>query len=114
MPSLAGQARRCSAPVTNRSSPSQSAAGGRAGGADTGGAAFLVVFAGGVAGAGFIACSTPQARCATRAGAALGARTRAAATAASRSSSPCAALPKSVRLSASMPTISPRNGTRFR
>src|SRR5256885_10345130 len=53
-------------------------------------------------------CSTPQARRPTRSGEALGARTRAAAMAASRASSPCAALPNRVRDSASMPTISPR------
>ncbi|MNS67359.1 hypothetical protein D3C72_1006090 [compost metagenome] len=57
---------------------------------------------------------TPQARCPTCEGRAFGARTSAAATAASRSSSPCGALSNKVRESASMPTISPRNGTRFR
>ena len=58
--------------------------------------------------------STPQARSATKAGRALGARTRAAAMAASLSCRPCGALANSVRLSASMPTSSPRNGTRLR
>ena len=91
MPSPGAQALRCNTPVVSASSTSQSCA---------------VV--------GCILFSTPQARSATRLALALGARTRAAVMAASRASSPCGALSNKVRLSASMPCISPRNGTRFK
>jgi len=91
IPSLASKALRCKAALANMSSASQSTLAPAS-----------------------IARITSQARCATCAGLALGARTSAAATAASRASSPCAALPKSVRESASMPTISPRKGTLLR
>ncbi|MNX49964.1 hypothetical protein D3C86_805790 [compost metagenome] len=91
MPSLGSNARRCTTALVNMSSASQS-----------------------VLAPGSITRSTSQARCATSAERALGARTSAAATAASRASSPLGALLKSVRESASMPTISPRKGTVFR
>lgn len=55
-----------------------------------------------------------HARSATLAAFALGARTSAAATADSRTSSPDGALPNSTRDIASSPIVSPRNGTRFR
>ena len=61
-----------------------------------------------------ICASSRQARRETVFTGALGDRTRAAASAASRSSSPCAALLNSERLRASMPIVSPRNGTRLR
>jgi hypothetical protein len=91
MPSFASKARRCTAALVNMSSASQST--------------FCC---------GSIARSTSQARCATTLGLAFGARTSAEATAASRASSPLGALPNNVRESASMPTISPRNGTVLR
>ena len=107
-PALAAQLRRCSAPVTKRSSAPQS---GAAAGAATRPAGLALRSA---VPAACMLRSTPQARSATRAGDAFGARTSAAATAASRASRACAALPNSAWLSASMPTSSPRNGTRFR
>ncbi len=91
MPSVGSKDRRCRTAVVNMSSASQS---------------------GGCLGS--IARMTSHARCATTAGRAFGARTREAATAASRTSSPWGALSNSVRDNASMPTSSPRNGTVFR
>ena len=61
-----------------------------------------------------MARSTPQARRASCPARALGARTSAAVMAASPSCRPCGALANRVRDSASMPTSSPRNGTRLR
>ena len=92
MPSAGGQARRARASSACMSSATQSLA----------------------APAGRIALSTPQARCATRAALALGARTSAAAMADSLSVRPWGALANRVRDKASMPTSSPRKGTRLR
>ena len=109
MPVLASNALRCSAAVVIRSSASQSGLEASVG------FPFAALFAAGGSAAPCCICpSTSQARRATTPARALGARTSAAVMAASRSSRPCAALPNSVRLIASMPTSSPRSGTRFR
>ena len=93
IPSLGDQALRCITPAAYRPRLSHSTA---------------------LRGVFCMMAKTPQARRPTASGPALGARTSAAVMAASRASRPCAALPNSVRLSASMPTISPRKGTRLR
>ena len=99
MPSLAAKSRRARAEATNSSMASQPPLFGSAALFALGGSRVL---------------NTLQARWVTCASLALGARIRAAATAASRWSRPCGALPKRLRLKASMPTSSPRKGTRLR